>query len=124
VDEPRQDAARHELGAGALVAIVLGALGMMALAVETASLHTFEKMFADFGGSLPGLTEFVLKVKLPAIFLGASVLAMLGGIVLRVKKLDGAIELLVVGVMLSCGGTALCLYALYLPVFTLADSIK
>jgi hypothetical protein len=101
-----------------------GVLGMIGLLAETLSSKTFAKMFQDFGGQLPGLTQFVLSSWLPADLFALSMLLLATGIALRVKSLAGGRTLLVGALVTSCGGVLVVLYALYLPVFNVVGSTR
>ena len=112
------------LGGADIVALCFTALGVLALIGETLYLRTFEEMFRDFGGGLPAFTTLVLRVKLPAVLAGSGVALAVIGIALRLRSLPGAIEALIAAAVLACGGAALCLYAFYLPIYSIAGAIK
>ena len=90
-------------------------LGMFGLARETLSLTTFAKMFADFGGDLPGLTQFVLSTWLPADLLALSALLLGAGVTLRAKSITGGRALLVAALLIACAGVPFVSFALYPP---------
>jgi Zn ribbon nucleic-acid-binding protein len=98
-------------------------LGMIGLAIETASLRTFARMFVDFGGALPLVTQFVFSSWLPADLLALSAVLLAAGIALRVKSIAGGRALLVGALILSCASIPFVLFALYLPLLGLAGSI-
>jgi hypothetical protein len=99
-------------------------LGLVALVLESFSLFIFERMYADFGTTLPMLTELTLHFWLPAIFAAIAVALVAGGITLRVKAIPGGRWLFVAAIVTAFGGAVLCLAALYLPVFALAGSVR
>ncbi|MBS1149736.1 MAG: hypothetical protein H6Q89_1434 [Myxococcaceae bacterium] len=83
----------------------------------------FEKMFADFGGELPDLTQLALTTWFP-LMLGlnpASVAfhALSGKHTLARRRL-----LIVAAFAMAVAFSALCLVAMYAPIFELAGNLK
>jgi hypothetical protein len=82
-------------------------------------------MFQDFGSSLPALTELVLSSWfLPLLGVVPLILLAAGAIARPIATISVRRGLIVAAFIAGFGATALCLYALYLPVFQLAGSIR
>ena len=93
------------------------------LAFPVAVLPTFAKMFQDFGGTLPALTRLMFTGWLPAL-LGLAPLAPLA-LALDSKRPVGARRALIVGAfVLALAADAVCLGAMYLPIFELAGNVR
>jgi hypothetical protein len=105
-------------------------LALMTAAFPTALPLTvgpaFQGMFQDFGtAELPTLTQLVLSSWFPPL-LGLVPLVLLASVVVaRPMLTTRARRGLIVGAFFAgFGASALCLYALYLPVFSLAGQIR
>jgi hypothetical protein len=83
----------------------------------------FQKLFADFGGELPALTQLALMPWFP-LLLGL-IPALMIALSLAGKTSLGVRRGLIVGALfLSLSASGLCLYGIYSPIFAIAEFIK
>jgi hypothetical protein len=107
-----------------IAGIVTSALGAIGLFLFPLASAPFAAMFKDLGGAeLPVLTRVALTAWFPLLLGGiASTCAFLGA------RLRGSISrrraLIVVAVLVAGAGVIACVIGMYLPIFTLAGSIK
>ncbi|MGC4121121.1 MAG: hypothetical protein QM765_42395 [Myxococcales bacterium] len=106
------------------LAIATTSLGLFGLVVVAASMEQFEKMLGDMGGELPTLTQLLLRFQLPLPFLAATVVAMGLGAWRKSRDQRGGRALLWLACAVGVVGAAVCLWALYGPVFALSGQIK
>ncbi|MFO0722199.1 MAG: hypothetical protein U1E65_00365 [Myxococcota bacterium] len=117
------DQAEQELSAGDWIGAVVGGLVTFVLFVFPIAIGpTFERMFQDFGGTLPKVTELVLQIWF-APLLGVLPLGLLAfGLAqgpLRRRRLA-----LVLAFLVGATELGLVIWAVYLPVFALAGRIE
>ncbi|MGC4119120.1 MAG: hypothetical protein QM765_32050 [Myxococcales bacterium] len=104
----------------------VAATAILGLALESAALGRFRRLFADYGGTLPGPTQFVLDSRLPLVVLGVStVLVLVAAAALRTKnyRSEGR-SVLVATAALSLLTVAFNAIAAFLPLLSLGDNIK
>ncbi len=121
-----EDGASSELTALDWIAVVLaGLLALSLVAFPLAVTPAFAAMFRDFGGPLPWLTRLVLRPWLaPALALAPAGLLALGLGPRAAASIGQRRALVVAAFVLGLGAVALCLLALYAPIFALAGAIK
>lgn len=110
-----------DLGLGvAVAAVVAGLVGLQILVVP----H-FAAIFRDFDVALPQATRLVLSGVLPLGAVGVALGLGAGGLTARARGAGpvGA-ALLVGGALTGAGAAAFSVYALYLPMFQLAGTIR
>ncbi len=83
----------------------------------------FQAMFADFGGQLPALTRFVLRPYVPPL-LDVVPAGLLVAAVASRAPLDVRRYLVVGAFVIVTVVTALCVAAMYLPIWQVAGQIR
>ncbi len=118
-------------GATDVVGLVVVAAGLVAIwAIQLAVVPSFGGMFRDFGGELPALTLAVLRPIVASIATGIGVTLAAAGIALRLaqRSPNGALSIGTLAIGMAAFVPALTvplmLYAMYLPIFALADAIQ
>lgn len=104
----------------------LAAVGTFAVGLEAAAFGRIERLFADFGGALPELTEFVLRTHLPLVALVVCI-ALEAGAALAMRTKDYRPEgraFLVAAAVLAWCSVLLGVLAALLPLRTLDAAIK
>jgi len=93
------------------------AIGIFILALESAEFGMLRKLFADFGGTLPGPGEFVFATGLPYVALSVSVvLALVAGLMHRSRNGRATGEALFRAcALLAWLGAVVCALAYFLP---------
>jgi len=111
-------------GALELVGLVAGGLGALALVGLGVAQGMFRPMLKELGGDPPALTAFMLATRFPFI-LAAVVLGLTAGaLVIRLRGGSQGRWLVGAALALVLVGAPLCIVSMYLPIFSLADSIK
>jgi hypothetical protein len=87
------------------------------------SAPAFGKMFQDFGGALPAITQLGLTVWFP-LLLGIVPASLLGLALAGPFSLAARRGLIVGAFLLSIVVGGVCLYAMYAPIWALAGAIK
>jgi type II secretory pathway component PulF len=124
MDAPTNPDARKILRIADVVAVGFNVLGLAVLGLQARSLPVFERMFEDFGGTLPGPTQLLLDLKLPIVAFFVCLALATAGVVLRVKGRMSGLVLLVASAALSGLSLTLFLVAMYLPMYGFAGTIK
>jgi len=83
----------------------------------------FAKMFADFGGELPDLTQLALTTWFP-LMLGLNPASVVFHALSQKHTLARRRLLIGAALVLSLGFNALLLVAMYLPIFSIAGKIE
>lgn len=114
------------LGSADIVLVALAGLAATsAVALQLLVVPRFAAMFAEFGAVLPAVTRIALS---GWPMLGAALLiAALGGLGLRLRVIgrrEPGLALLIAAPALGLLADALCVYALYAPIFELAGKIR
>ena len=107
-----------------LAGFVMALLGALALLGLGTALGSFEATYRQVGGKLPSLTAFVVGWHLPWLLAGLVVAAAAAAVVLRRLGHPAARWLLGAALAVPLLGAPVCLIAMYLPIFSLADTIK
>lgn len=104
-----------------IVALAVSAISLLLIVACTFMvLPHFASMFADFGGELPAVTRLVLTPWFPpAMGLIAPAIA-----AEAIARHQARTERLIVAIVLAVALPTLGLIGLYLPIFTIAGSIK
>lgn len=114
-------AARNALGPVDVLGLAVAGLATIALwIVQLAVVPTFARMFDDFGGELPALTQAIVGASLAAL-VTTVVLCLVGlGIVLRLAR-GGALGSAAIGLagLIAIACVPLTIYGLYLPIFAI-----
>ncbi len=84
---------------------------------------SFKAMFADFGGHLPSLTRLGLTAWFPMMLGLMPLTELAAGLVLKLKP-SARRAVLASAVLASAGSSALCLYSMYAPLFSLSGHVK
>jgi hypothetical protein len=122
---PRGAAAPGLLG-GALevVGLVAAGIGALALAGLGFAQGAFRTMLSDLGGEPPGLTAFVLATRLPFVLALVTVALAAAALVTRGRGGTRGRWLLGAALAVVLVGAPVCIVSLYLPIFTMAASVK
>jgi hypothetical protein len=96
-----------------VVVLLFNILGVLVLALESASLSRLEKLFR--GLVLPAPTAWMFHAKVPLVLLGGVAVILGIGIVLRARRISEASTLFIVAAIVANIGAALCFVALFLP---------
>jgi len=111
---------------GALEVLGLAAAaagGLMLLALGFAA-RSFEGMAKELGGDLPGLSAFVFKAHLPWVLAALVLVLAAGALVVRLRGGTAGRWMVGAALALVLVGAPVCIISFYLPVFSLAGSIK
>jgi hypothetical protein len=111
-------------GALEVVGLIAAGLGALALAGLGVAQGMLRPMLKDLGGEPPALTAFMLATRLPFV-LAAVVLGLaVGALVIRLRGGSQGRWLLGAALALVLVGAPVCIVSMYLPILTMADSIK
>jgi len=111
-------------GAFEILGLIAAGLGALALAGLGVAQGMFRPMLKDLGGELPALTAFMLATRFPFV-LAALVLGLAAGaLAIRLRGGSQGRWLLGAALALVLVGAPVCIVSMYLPIFSLADSIK
>jgi hypothetical protein len=120
VSEPTEERLQS-LDVAGLVLSTFGAIGLFLFPLASAP---FGAMFKDLGNAeLPLLTRVALTTWFPISLGGLAVACAFLGARLR-GSLSRRRALILVAVIAAAGGMIACVIGMYLPIFTLAGSIK
>ncbi len=118
--ELRQEAIRVV----SLIVLVFAVLGMLALAhVVAFTAPVFQGIYGDFGSELPAITAFFTSNRVPFLLCVAVLIAAL---IVKEIAMANKTTALAINVVASVGSNASVLasiVALYLPIFTLGETI-
>jgi type II secretory pathway component PulF len=108
---------------GALAAIGVVS-GLIVVAIHVLVVPSFADMFADFGGPLPTATKLALMPWFGLAVALDTMAFVAVGILIRIKSPKGPGRiLLALAIAQGIGAIVFLIYALYAPIFTLADRI-
>lgn len=108
-----------------VVMLVVLSFSAALVLLDRFAIPAFASMYKEFASTLPAVTRAVLSHVVPlGAAMGATVVGALG-IFARRRGSDAlALSLGLSGIAIGLGGVAFCFYALYVPVFELADKIQ
>lgn len=112
------------LGALDGAGLAISGVSLLALLSLVMWLSSVQQMLPDLGGTVPALTNFVLRTELPVPLLVVCALLSAGGAALKARGRRVGRALIWAGALLGLAGAAVCVVGAYLPLIEMMNAVQ